>query len=187
MRNIILPVLLFGLIVGITSWVVPKKKKKAPKKFTVTGTIKEVRDYCGGAAPGPEQLNRKPYPVAGIKLYIRKGIENSATETIVDSIVSGADGKFTVELPAGQYCLVEAWKKPPVTVPQNNPNMTWDSACYVSMYKKCDYGLYVNSNKQLVEIVIPRHCAWTQPCGSYNGPLPPSAPPGRSGQPGHQE
>jgi hypothetical protein len=167
--------LLLALIATITcvSWTLARTKRKPPK-LQVKGTILQQSDYCGGAA--------------NVKLYIKKSGTNT-NKPAIDSIVSDKDGKFTVWLTPGVYCFVEKWKTEKYTLPANNSYVTYDSACYRQRYDQCDFVLEVKKDMNEPQIVLRRHCAWTTPCQSYNGPLPPSAPPSNRGgyQPGHQE
>ncbi len=187
MRQFILPVLLLGLISGAASCVA-SSKKTGVAKFTVTGQLLETQSYCGGAAPTPDiiERGRTPHPVPNKKYYVKKGNGNGNGK-VIDSIVSDGAGNFRIDLEAGTYCLVEHWKKMPYVVPSNSKYVTYDTACYRKLYSTCDYVLEVSKNLDKVTIVSHRSCAWNQPCRQYDGPLPPSAPPGRSGQPGHQE
>ena len=166
-----------------------KHKNKAPVKYTVSGTIFELRQYCGGARPSEEILHPKPLAVHGIKLYIRKSSVNSVANAIIDSVVSGFDGGFSLQLPAGTYCFIEAAKSGPIKIPVNDQFNSYDTACYRKTYSTCDYSVDVKSNVSAVKIVLDRHCPWNRPCVQYKGPLPPSAPPvnGNGQQPGHQE
>lgn len=166
-----------------------KHKNKVPVKYTVSGTIFELRQYCGGARPSEEILHPKPLAVHGITLYIRKTLMNSSENQIIDSVVSGFDGSFSIQLPAGTYCFIEAAKKAQMKMPVNDQYNTYDTACYRKNYNTCDFSVDVKSNISKIEIVLERRCPWNRPCVQYKGPLPPSAPPvnGNGHQPGHQE
>lgn len=159
------------------------------KKYTVSGSVLEQRQYCGGARPAEEILHPKPAPAGGIKLYIRKSSSNETGKPIVDSLVSAADGTFSIQLPSGTYCFVEAAKKNALVMPQNDQFNTYDTACFRKNYNTCDFSVDVKSDVSKIEIVLERRCAWNRPCVQYRGPLPPAAPPvnGGGNQPGHQE
>jgi hypothetical protein len=186
MNRFLFPILLLSISLCAFSWSGGKKKKKAPR-FTVSGVVMEKRSYCGGAAPSPEQLNPEPYALAGVKLYVRKGNTNTHTAEIVDTIVTGTDGSFSIQLPAGDYCIVEAWKKGKMVVPPNTEYDTWDPVCYATRYAQCDYSLSVKGKVTGVNILFSRSCPWSQPCNHYTGPLPPAAHPPRQEKPPHQE
>lgn len=188
MKYFILPVLALSMMACAFSRS-PRKPAVALTDFTISGAVLETSDYCGGAAPSPDQLHPTPLGKQGVKLYIRPGKTNNWKTGLVDSIVSGLNGVFSISLPPGDYCIVEASKKGMPVVPENNPFSQWDSACYMENYQQCDYSLNVSGNMENVKIVLTRHCLWTTPCMSYNGPLPPSAPPPppREDRPPHQE
>lgn len=166
------------------AWTIARTPRK-PKCYEVTGTITLTHDYCGGAKPTEEQINPRPYSVKGTTLYIRRSSDNK----IVDSAVTDSAGNFKVQLVAGKYCFVEKWKTETLVIPANSKYETWDTACYRKQYNTCEYSLDLKQKTSGVNIILRRHCAWTRPCCSYRGPMPPSAPPvNRSGnQPGHQE
>ncbi|HTF06196.1 MAG TPA: hypothetical protein VK826_19330 [Bacteroidia bacterium] len=170
------------------AWTINRAPRKA-RKYAVTGTIFEVRMYCGGAEPENDVLNPKPIPTAGVKLYIRHSKVNTTAQPVFDSIVSDANGRFRINLAAGTYCFVEAWKTKKLVMPVNNQYEIWDTTCYRQQYTQCDYSLVVKSKMDSVSITLNRGCPWGQPCSEYYGPLPPSSPPVNSGggQPGHQE
>src|SRR5574337_1247725 len=141
----IFPLLLLPFIVCAFAQSGGKKKKTAPPKYTITGTVLEKHDYCGGAVPSPDQLHPKPYPEANAILYIKKGNSNTSLK-IVDTVRADAQGKFSVQLPAGDYCFVEAWKKGKLVMPKDDQYNKWDTACYRKNYTDCDFRLQVTKN-----------------------------------------
>ena len=184
--------IIFPLILLIALIISCKGKRKAtaqPVTYTVSGFVMEKQDYCGGAKPTEDMSNPAPVGKEGIKMYIRKSNVNSSDHTIIDSIVSGPEGTFSVQLPAGEYCFIETWKKGPLVYPQDDANTTWNKECYKKSFETCDLTLQVKENTSGHQIVLHRRCPWRNPCNTYRGPLPPSAPPVNRGgfQPGHQE
>lgn len=177
MKKFIIPLLL--LAVSLLAFSMKVAKKKKPATYSVEGTITETSAYCGGVAPSPEQQFPKPYPKAGIKLLVRKGNFNNPEEKIIDSFVSDAQGKFKIALPAGTYTFIEPWKREKYKTPQNDRNLTYDTACYRKKYHQPDYTLEVKKKVTDINIHFQRPCAWTTPCIIYNGPKPPSTDPGR--------
>ncbi len=157
--------------------------------YLVSGTMMELRNYCGGARPSEEILHPKPIATGRIKLFIRKSSTNETSQPIIDSIVSAADGTFSIRLAPGTYCFVERKKKDAMVMPQDDKFNTYDPECYKKEYATCDFSIEVKTDVAKTEIVLERHCPWRTPCVNYHGPLPPSAPPGNRGgnQPGHQE
>lgn len=170
------------------SWTVLRTKQRAPT-FNIEGTVLLLRDYCGGAAPSEDQLNPKPYPEPNVKLYIHRSATNTSKKVILDSVISDANGKFSVKLKPGTYCFIKIEKKAPYVTPLNTQYVTHDPECARIEYARCDFSLTVKDAQDSVQIILPQHCFWKISCQSYSGPLPPSTPPvNRSGnQPGHQE
>ncbi|HTL82812.1 MAG TPA: SpaA isopeptide-forming pilin-related protein [Bacteroidia bacterium] len=140
----------------------------------MSGTISIVSDYCGGAQPSEAMLHPAPVPTAGIKLYVKRGEMNSTTQ-IIDSVVSGENGIFQIDLQPGKYCFVESVKKDSYVSPKDDQFATWDTACYHQHYSECDYYVELTKDFSAANIILFRHCPWTTPCESYHGPLPPAA------------
>ena len=183
MRHLFLPLLLLAFVVCAFTQTASKKKPR----YDVSGMVLETRSYCGGAAPSFEQLHPKPLPVIGAKLYIKKGNTNQFPAAIIDSITTDTAGKFSLSLPPGDYCLVEAPKKGKLLFPPNDQYSQWDTACYRKNYEQCDYLLSVKGKTSDVQIVFSRPCPWHVPCRNYSGPLPPMAHPAPQEKPPHQE
>jgi hypothetical protein len=158
--------------------------KNTPKKPEISGTILINHDYCGGVRPANSTVFQ-PYAVAGTTLYVRR----EGSPLVIDSVVSDSAGKFSIRLQYGKYNFVEKWKVDPIVMPVNSKYETWDTACFRKEYNRADYFIEVTKPKKDVQILLPRHCAWSRPCCSYSGPKAPAAPPTNRGgfQPGHQE
>ena len=178
MRQLSFFLLALGLSLFFSAWICMPKKKKPLKTFTISGTVFTQGEYCGGAVPSEEQLHPKPAPAPALVLYVREGNVNTGSKKLVDSVTSDANGNFSLQLPAGNYCFVEGWKKGRLVMPKDDQFSSWDTACYRENYSSCDFSLDVKAATDSVKIILPRHCAWSQPCCSYHGPLPPAANPG---------
>lgn len=156
--------------------------QRKQKYYYVSGTVTKTTSYCGGAAPSQEMLSElaKPRPVAGKQLFIKSGNENSKNSAVIQSVVTDSLGHFQIKLKNGTYCIVEEYKSKAIVIPNNDENSIWDVKCLQGEYAKCDYRILVE-NKNVSDININFHvpCIWSKPCLQYNGPLPPSAPPGR--------
>ncbi|HEU4718254.1 MAG TPA: hypothetical protein VFU15_10485 [Bacteroidia bacterium] len=156
------------------------KKKKKKQEFTVNGTVLLTHSYCGGIVPPAEFLEamKTPQPAPGFHLFVKKGNTNVSGSAILDTIVTDAQGHFSVSLPAGTYCIVKDWKAPKYSVPQDNQYAEYDTACYRKEYAQCDYLLNLSANVDSLKLVFHEGCSWEQPCMNYHGPLPPAAHPG---------
>lgn len=80
--------------------------------YKVTGSIYVTSDYCGGARPTEEMLDKlkTPKPYVGKKIYIRKGVVNTVDSPILYALVTDDEGKFTAQLPAGNYVIIDEYR-----------------------------------------------------------------------------
>lgn len=150
--------------------------KQKVKKLTVSGTITQTSDYCGGAAPSEAMLQmlRTPQALEGKKIFVRKGNVNNASKKVLAETVSDANGNFKLELPAGVYCIVFEDKSTDFKSPQNDKHNTWDEACLKAKYAKCEYTFTLKSKSLSgVKINYHKHCSFRNPCSQYSGPTPP--------------
>ncbi len=173
MKKFIFPFVLLALSLLVFS--MKPSKKKEDQNFTLEGTITEVLEYCGGAAPPDELAFPKPSPKAGIKLFVRKGNFNNPGEKIIDSLISDAEGKFKITLPEGTYTFIESWKKEKYQTPVNKSWYVYDTACYRKRYHEPDFTVEVKGNIKNIKINFVRYCSWSTPCIEYDGPLPPAS------------
>lgn len=156
-------------------------KRSKGKMVTIQGVVTQTRDYCGGAAPGPEMLENlsRPVPLPEKELYIRIGPRNkpsrSGQSPIYKKVITNAKGEFSVTLKSNTtYCFIEGWKAKPFKVPANTQFTVWDAACLYEKYIVADYVLKVNSGKnEIVKINFHQRCFFNPYCGTYSGPLPP--------------
>jgi len=88
-------------------------------RVTLSGTATETRQYCGGANPSDEILEtlQRPRPLARHKLFLRRGSKNVLAHPVLLEFSTDADGKFQIELPEGEYCLIEEGKKGALKIP----------------------------------------------------------------------
>ena len=79
-----------------------------PAGADISGRVLQTSSYCGGAAPPPELLQElaTPKPLANKTLYIKNGTANSNSPSL--PFTSDSEGRFTLALSAGAYCIVEA-------------------------------------------------------------------------------
>jgi hypothetical protein len=160
----------------------PTKDQPTGKKFTVSGTVLRTADYCGGAAPSEEMLEemRTPKPFAGMKVHARKGGTNQIGTPVVASSTSDESGYFSLELPAGTWCLVLDEKGPDAPRDLSGQNIQLDNACYKEWLSKCDQVI------EVIDVPIPAvklqfnarcRVGTISNCAQWVGPLPPSAAP----------
>jgi hypothetical protein len=156
-------------------------KKSKGKMVTIQGVVTQTRDYCGGAAPGPDQLENlsRPVPLPEKELYIRIGTRNkpsrSGQSPIYKKVITNAKGEFSVSLKSNTtYCFIEGWKAKPFKVPANTQFTVWDAACLYEKYIIADYVIKVKpGSNEVVKINFHQRCFFNPYCGTYSGPLPP--------------
>ena len=71
----------------------------------VGGTAGHDEQYCGGAAPSPEILRSLQRPLGCAEFVVRAGSANLVSAPIVARFATQADGKFSVALAPGVYCV----------------------------------------------------------------------------------
>lgn len=152
----------------------------------VSGVVLEVREYCGGAAPAEEILAelRKKRPLAGKKLFVRPGEQNSPSPGVLTEFTSGADGRFSLRLPPGAYCIIEErrkndWKKfldAANKAAAADPSLPKPAeSCLRDWWQQCDFVLRVG-NQPLTGVEIISRTACAPPCVFTNVALLPSSP-----------
>jgi hypothetical protein len=153
----------------------------AQKLYSISGTITHTQSYCGGARPTDEMLAQynTPTPLAGKKLYIRSGTENSLKRKVLHQIVSDGTGHFSLKLPSGTYCILvqEQVKKLNKAEFRKKATdyLTLDENCLNQWWKTC-YLSFEVKDTEITDLKInfntPCFTDGT-PCLNYVGPMPP--------------
>jgi hypothetical protein len=133
----------------------------------------------GGAMPtGDEQARwqranaegAKPKPFAGQRILLRAGRRNRDIKPVAEAN-SGSDGRVSLSLSPGDYCLVAESKR---HLSQGGPN--FDAACQERVFSECDAIWHVTGEGgQELTVSFVRSSYGPPPC--YHGPSPPSARP----------
>jgi len=146
---------------------------------TISGTVVQTSDYCGGIAP-PEELREslrkeKPYPRK--ELFVRGETVNKYSHPVLERFVSDEEGRFKISLPPGNYCVVEASKrddlKLPATTKGNAPadqSSAADRDCLEKWYRTCDKTLKIGK-QNLKGVVIKFHHTCNPPCVTGGPPI----------------
>ncbi len=97
------PVILIVIILFLTSCASNRNNNSttSQEQITISGVIKYHRPYCGGAAPPPEQENGKTTTFANHKMFVTK--TNETERKIIKEFITDANGRFSIELPTGEY------------------------------------------------------------------------------------
>lgn len=152
------------------------------KTYPVSGTVMRTAEYCGGAAPSQEMLDklRTPHPFAGMKVHVRKGGTNKIGTAVFATSTTNESGEFSFDLPPGTWCVVMDEKGPDAPRDLSGQYVQVDDACYKEWLTKCDQAI------EVIDVPIPAvklqfrsrcHLSTISNCVQWVGPLPPSAPP----------
>ncbi len=161
--------------------------KPAGKKgvFLIEGSVTQSGQYCGGARPTEEMEReaRRPYPLAGFTLYLKRDTINNLDEAPIDSVVTDAEGHFEIKLPSGDYILVEALKVDRKAYDKVVAKATAGSDFYAPADQKCldKWAVrpfmrftVVDQDMSMKTVNIFKRCFSNGlPCSQYIGPYPP--------------
>lgn len=142
----------------------------AAPRYAVKGEVDETYSYCGGAAPPQELLRNlaRPVPVKAHAFDVYRG--ESAEGDPFTSFTTGDDGEYSVPLPEGKWCVVEATRR---VRPKVAPAGGADPVCWKAEAKRCDLRFEVSGKELTVPTTtLPRGCGYNPTCGPH-GPPPP--------------
>lgn len=150
-------------------------------KYIVSGTVTHSGSYCGGASPTwemeAEAARSKPY--SGKWLYIKPGDTNLMETPFIDSVMTDEEGRFSVKLPPGEYCMVAAEQRNrDIFNRYTDPRgyLRADSACMETWWGKCLQQFTVTEselNGVDIHFYHPCYVPPGIPCLHYHGPIPP--------------
>src|SRR5713226_3214179 len=165
---------------GTASTLAPSPPPAAKSTLrTISGTVVQTSDYCGGMAPTDEMLEslRKEKPFPEKELFVRIGTVNKYSSRVLQRFVSDAAGRFKISLPPGIYCVIEASKKDelklPATTKGNAPadqSSATDEDCLEKWYRTCDKTLKIGK-QNLKGVVIQFHHTCKPPCVTGGPPI----------------
>ncbi|WP_258542629.1 hypothetical protein [Parvicella tangerina] len=144
------------------------------KDYNVQIKITEYIPYCGGAAPGPDQLNNSVSYTG--KLIVTNLSDDTQTELLPNA------GVYQIQLRPGAYTIKEAYKNLPFTefMAQNQRSgmyyMDGTEECYKKWWQSNLFEFEVTDIDTLInlETSIGSSCfTGTNPCLQYTGPYPP--------------
>jgi hypothetical protein len=150
--------------------------QKKGGSITIKGKVTTTADYCGGAAPSEEMLERlrTPQPAVRKVILVKYGTVNAENLRVVKRIVTDSNGHFSVTLKKGfDYQFVEEWKAQPFRVPANTEFVKWDAACLQKRYATPDAVCRKKQRGGTVDMNFHQPCFFHPYCGGYSGPLPP--------------
>jgi hypothetical protein len=141
----------------------PSTPKDEGRGATLAGVVMATGDYCGGAAPPQSILDElaTPKPSPGFTLLLREGETNREDAPVVAEVLTDDEGRFSLSLPPGAYCVVDEDKRkknpPPPGAGIGGPR------CYDDWFEICLAVARVGEAP--LEITVPYHrvCAGN-PC-----------------------
>ncbi|MBI3233168.1 MAG: hypothetical protein HYZ42_03880 [Bacteroidetes bacterium] len=160
---------------------------KVSPTYIFSGRITYTQDYCGGAAP-PQDLIEKlktPKPLANKKIYFKKGRVNGLNKTRIGYFTTDSLGRFNIKLTASDYVFFDEsklrWEEEHDMT--ESVNMTIDYKCLLDKHMKGDFTIK-KTQKNLKDYAFNYHypCAYNLPCIEYHGPYPPAVAPQQGGK-----
>ncbi len=145
------------------------------KLFSVSGSVTHTSDYCGGVPPseGLLELMHKPKPLAEAKVFFRSGKTNNEKQRIAAAVTCDEQGRFSVQLPKGSYCVVLEEKAVPFRAPTKSDHMQCDENCLRENYAACEAVITVGKKANTtIAVNYHRYCAHQMPCCKFLGELP---------------
>lgn len=150
-------------------------------KYKVSGTLTQSSNYCGGAAPSPEQVawysTARPHRAV---IYLKEAAESHWGQPILDSVTTDENGYFEFWLEPGEYTLLTANQNDQnylnSVLSCGNQYVLVDEECVRNWFAK---GLFqVSVSNEFVENLnynFYNACfvPYAIPCLQYSGPYPP--------------
>lgn len=150
------------------------------KTVVITLDAKLQKRHCGGMTPPKDYENGiKVIPFANATFYIKSGIKNLEDVSSITSFTTDENGKATVAIPEGEYCIVLADKikdfdtfyKEHLKTEKFTKSKGDD--CLKNWYEQCDASFNTNDTKS-VSFMIKENCGYgVNPCLEYTGPPQP--------------
>lgn len=149
-------------------------------KYTVSGTVTYSGSYCGGASPTweMEEAAARVKPYSGKWLYIKQGDTNLLETPVIDSVVTDAEGRFSINLPPGEYCMVATEQCDREIFSRYRDTRGYaraDSVCMEKWWGSCLRQFTVaEAEVKGVDIHYYKACYLPLgiPCLQYSGPIP---------------
>lgn len=160
-------------------------REKGEAKVLITGKVMHTGVSCGGVELSPDEYTwiATPKPFPNKKIYVKKGTTNDLKAKPILEFTTGEDGTFSINLPPGDYCFVEEFKKDKKNynnILKNYANATKersavDKDCLAKWFSIPDATLtIVHMGVKDFVITYADKCPWDGvPCTVYDGPLPP--------------
>jgi hypothetical protein len=178
------------LFIGLTSLLMSAacdRTKKPPKEeaqtevlFQLSGQFLIHQPHCGGRAPREDKL-KQATPYRNKQFVVKKGASNQEDTTVVASFSTDEEGKFSIQLPKGSYCLLKADKNQAYAdfygekqSPTGQYYQAKEEECFKDWWTKCELTLVLEADTLLPTLKLYNRCfTGENSCMQYTGPLPP--------------
>lgn len=152
----------------------------------VSGTASAAtieRGRWGGVATRPEEEQarfarneeslRAPRPLSRAEFAVLRGKENRTSQKPVATFTTNTNGRFSVALPTGTYCVIRADRRRDRTGPTAvaAPNQYVDADCAEREARQCDALWHITSASRSQSIVVHLETGGGPHC--WRGPSPP--------------
>lgn len=162
-----------------------EKEKEEPKTenaelYQLSGQFLIHQPHCGGRAPDPKKVKQDP-SYKNKSFVVKKGTANKEDTTIVLAFQTDADGKFSIQLPKGSYCILKAHKNKAFSdfyienkKPYDRFFSARDEPCFQDWWAKCELSVELSKDTNLAAVTLFNRCfVGENPCMNYEGPMPP--------------
>jgi len=156
----------------------PRASSRAPVTpagLHLVGHATHYEPWCSGAAP-PRGASTRSSPLANADFPVKPGRENAEGEPLM-TIHTDAEGRFSVDLPPGTWCIVDAArgpKRPSQSLAvATAPRVAGDPQCADELWKACLAVIDTSQPPQgELQLSMFGHCSWNHPCAPLEPPPP---------------
>lgn len=157
-----------------------EQKTENSELYQLSGQFLIHQPHCGGRAAEPQKVKKNP-PYKNKKFVVKKGSANKEDTTVVLAFQTDQEGKFNIQLPKGNYCILKAHKNIPFTIfyslnqkPYDRFFAARDETCFQDWWAKCELSMELTKDTSLAAITLFNRCFVAEnPCMDYEGPMPP--------------
>jgi hypothetical protein len=129
----------------------------------VSGLLLESTPGWCGLGIAPRVLGFRRVRPSRARLVVHPGNRNLEAAAVA-SVQPSVDGQFSVRLPPGEYCLVEADRHGPLP-PELLPPATVSASCWKQRWERCLASFRVeDAPVALGYLLIVHHCPFDEPC-----------------------
>ena len=131
----------------------------------ISGVARVTPSFCSGHPPDPDdEADMQDVPIR-TPLFVYSGTSYTGGQPIA-TIMPRADGKFSIKLPPGQYCVITSEHSALDAPIDSNA----DAPCVRTLRQRCEATWIVDAKGarsttvNSMDIVVPTSCSWQRPC-----------------------